>query len=158
MIRDWIIKNWAYSYDTKFLGNKGKHLRVVNTLIVLFCIAGLYNLLTVGFDIWQGLAFLPFLVIFFGGSKLFLGGKPEFDELDWEQKLQVLQKPYSPYIEGRESLLRELKIRYDLKYKGRENFIHAWRIILPFLVILLSCVIYWFFGFNEVGFTDQRFF
>jgi hypothetical protein len=156
-MRKWIIKHWAFSYDSKVFGLKGRHLRVVNTLIVLFCAAGLYNVLTVGFDVLQALAFLPFLVIFFGG-KLFLKQPVKFEELDWEQQLQVLQKPLSPYLEGREDIIMDLLERHTIKYGGKEKFVEAGRILFPFAVILISVIIYAIFGFNEAGFSDQRFF
>lgn len=158
-MRRWIIKHWAYSYDstTPLLG-AGRHLRVVNTCIVLLCMAGMYNLLTEGFDILQFLSLLPFVILYFGRSTLFLGGAPKFEELDWEQQLQVLQKPYSPYLEGRESLLKELTKKRDLKYKGGKKWVEAWRIIFPFAIIALSLLIYWLFGEADLSFPDRRFF
>lgn len=156
-MRKWIVRHWAYSYDSKFLfGMVGRHLRVVNTLMPLFCAAGLYNLLAPGFDVWQGLAFAPFLIIFFGGSKLFLGGAPKFEELDWEQQYQLLQKGQAP--KDKEDLHQVYAKRYEEKYLGDEKFVEALRGLFPILVMVLTVILYMIFGVAEVGFEDQRFF
>jgi hypothetical protein len=155
-MREWIIKNWSYSYDSVLFGIPLRHLRAVNTLIVLICAAGLYNLLTPGFDWVQGLVFLPFLVILLGGSKLFLRGRPRFYELDWEQKYQVLQRGETSV--DRKFLYSKLSKKYEKKYKGEEKFVEAFRSLFPALVILLTVIIYLIFGFVEEGFSSQRFF
>ena len=52
-MRQLLVKYLAMNYDSKMFGKTFRHLRVVNVLMPLFCLAGLYNLLTPGFDVWE---------------------------------------------------------------------------------------------------------
>lgn len=156
-MRDWIVKHMALSYDSKVFGTTFRHLRAVNVLMPLFVIAGLINLFTVGFGWGDALAFVPFLVGFIYVS-FFL--KVEYDELDWEQKLQYIPKAnylgMSPEVE--KETYKRLEARWIDKYKGREKFVEVWRFAFPLLCILLAVLIYAIFGSPEAGFYDQRFF
>ncbi len=159
-MRNWIIKYWAYQYDSKVFGKTFRHPRVVNTIMPLFCIAGLINLLVPGFSIFQALVFLPSFIIFFGGTKLFVG-QIDYYELDWEQKLQFLQKKIS---DGEKLSIEETKDydtfseRFDIIYNGNEKFVNKLRFFIPLIAILVSVIIYGIFGFTETGFGPERFF
>ena len=147
-MRDWMIKNWYFNWDSKIFGEKfgGVHLRVVNTLIVLICVAGLANLLIDGFGIGQALLFAPFFLVFFPTTRKWISGDYTYEDLDWEQKLQYLK-----FMEKRGEAIdqaeyKRLDAQFINKYRGNEKFVESWRIIFPFLVILITLVIYWFTG------------
>lgn len=142
-----MIKNWYFNWDSKVFGLKiGRHLRVVNTLIVLFCIAGLSNLWIDGFDVFQALLFLPFFLVFFPLTRMWITGSYIYEELDWEQKLQYLKKQEKAGKNIDEAEFERLEVMFIDKYMGDEKFVEAWRILFPFLVILATLVIYWFTG------------
>lgn len=145
------------NYDFKVFGKVMRGLRAVNVEIVLFCIAGIYNLLTLGFDVWQGLAFLPFLAIFFIHRLYFKFYPVTYDEMDWEQQYQFL-KNNKVSSKRRPNALWNLENRFLEKYHGDEKFVEAQRFFFPFAVILIALIFYAVFGFSEGGFNSSRFF
>src|SRR5690554_4424839 len=150
-----IVKYWLLSYDVKVFGVKYRSPRVVNTLTPLLVIGGLYNLFTLGFDIWQFLALVPFFAvgIYTAIRKI---DESDLPFLDWEQELQLMQKP--DWVKTKwnfnfpENYRKRLQDRHDIKYKGHEKFVHPWRFFLPFMWIAIACVLWGTWGFNEAGF------
>lgn len=156
-MRDWIIKHWALSYDSKVFGVTFRHLRVVNTLVPLLMLGGLYNVLTVGFDFWQALALVPFFAVGIYVSFIFKL-KPtveDYEKMDWEQVLQYSKLP-EHLVSTKERL--DLQKDWKVKYKGKEKFVEAWRFFSPTVWTIVGMIIFAIFGFHEAGFTDQRFF
>ncbi len=154
-MRNLLIKYLALNYDYKVLGKTRGHFRAVNPFIFLFCAAGLYNLLTIGFDWVQGLSFIPCIIVFLIWLKL---RKQTFDEgqLTWEQYFQQLSAlgARTPYDRDR---LKELKERMETTFNNPwAKTVNAYRFYFPWLVILLSCLIYGLCGFYEIGFEPMR--
>ena len=158
-MRKFIIKHWAYQYDSKVFGMKFRHPRVANTIVLLFCIAGLINLLIPAFTLLQALVLLPPFILFFGGSKLFVGDI-NYYELDSEQKLQYLQQKQmkEPLTESEIEDLNAFTTLHEVTYDGKEKFVHAKRFFIPLIIIAITLIIYGAFGFYEAGFAASRFF
>jgi len=156
-----MIKNWYFNWDSRVFGIKtgGAHLRVVNTLIVLICAAGLANLLIDGFGIFQALLFLPLFLVFFPTTRKLISGDWTYEELDWEQKLQYLKSMEKRGEVIDQSEYKRLNVQFINKYKGNEKFVESWRIIFPFLIILITLIIYWFTGEADADYDRySRFF
>lgn len=134
-----IIKHWLLSYDSKVFGKTFRHLRVVNTAMPLFLLAGLFNLFTEGFGIWDALVFVPFLLVFFAGKLI----DWDIKDLDWEQQYQL-------------ETTKPLHEKWIKKYGGAENFVEAWRFFFPIACILAALLIYWIFGVQEYEFDELR--
>lgn len=145
------------NYDFKVFGKVMRGLRAVNVEIVLFCLPGLYNVLTPGFDFIQALVFIPFLVVFFIWKLYFRTNTIDFEELDWEQQFQYLGSRNS-LTEREVLILKKLDAKFFRKYYSSSNFVEAHRFFFPLAVILISLIIYAILGFNEAGFEPSRFF
>ncbi len=158
-MRKFIIKHWAYQYDSKVFGKKFRHPRIANTIVLLLCIGGLINLLIPAFTIFQALVLLPPFILFFGGSKLFVGDI-DYYELDSEQKLQYLQQKQMKETLTTSEIedLNTFTTLHDVTYDGKEKFVNAKRFFFPLIIIAITLIIYGAFGFNEAGFVTQRFF
>lgn len=150
-MRNWYIKNMKYNWDSKVFGTSFRHLRAVNVLMPLFVIAGLVNLFTEGFPLIDALVFLPFLIGFF--VPFFVDAK--WEELDWEQKVQV--KPIK-LTEAQLQEQRVLEARWLNKYKGTDKYVNALRFFAPFIWIVAALIIFWIFGEADPAFPDERFF
>lgn len=156
-----MIKNWYFNWDSKIFGitTGGAHLRVVNTLIVLFCAAGLANLLIDGFDVFQAFLFLPFLIVFMPVTRQWLTGEWTYEDLDWEQQLQFLKKQMNSAQEVDLAEFQRLQTKFEEKYQVDEKFVESWRIIFPFLIILITLIIFGFTGEYDAAYDRySRFF
>ena len=152
-----LIKYIAYNYDYKVFGKTRAHLRVVNPLILFFCIAGLYNLLNPGFDFLQAIAFTPFIAVFVIWLN-FRNQKFEEYKLTWEQYFQQLSSlgASNAYERARLSSLRQ---RMNIKFENTSaKTVEFGRFIFPWAVIAISFLLYAIFGFDEAGFSTERFF
>jgi len=158
-MKEYINKYWMLSYDTKVFGSHFRGLRVLNTLTYLLCVGGLYNLFALGFDIWQGLSLVPFVAVAVYTGRYVITSK-DLPYLDWEQELQLAQKP--EYAKKKWDFVipkykeKELLDIHNKKYKGPEKFVHPWRFFFAFLVIIITCIIWGIWGFNEPGFPELR--
>lgn len=155
-MRKLLVKYLAMNYDSKLFGRTFRHLRVVNVLTPYLCIAGLYNLLTPGFSLMQVLMFLPFIITFLMWQLYFKANVVRVDEMDWEQKYQYLSSDSITQWDFHQ--LKPLKKKWVTKYKGSKKFVEAKRFLLPWVVIIITLIIYAIFGFNEAGFEPSRFF
>lgn len=156
-MKNWMIRHWMFSYDSKVFGKVWRHYRVINTLVPLFLFAGLVNLFTEGFGFWDKVVFVPFFLLFFG-KFLFSSEKVPFHALDWEQRRQCLGRKKAAGKNYNESLFMALNVRWHEKYQGKEWFVESWRFFFPLACIVLALLIYWIFGSPEEGFYEQRFF
>jgi hypothetical protein len=153
-VRQFLIKHLAFNYDYKAFGKTRAFLRVINPAVLLFCIAGLFNVLTRGFSIWQALSFLPFIAVLLIWRFYFIAHPPLLSELTWEQKFQRL-KTKRRHIDERKKFER-VKELWAKKYLGPEKFLEIKRAVFSFAVILISLAIYLMFGFYEAGFESLR--
>ena len=155
-MRKWIINKMGLSYTSKIFGwNFKKHLRVVNILIPLLVIGGLWNVLTEGFTLIDALMLVPFFAVAIYVSFIFKIKDSDYELLDWEQKVQYTKIPdYLVNTKERKELMK----RWKEKFEGSEKFVEAWRFFFPLICILAALVIYWIFGSPEAGFPDRRFF
>ena len=154
-MRKWIINKMGLSYDSKIFGQGFKHLRVVNTLVFLIVIGGLWNVFTEGFTLMDGVILIPFFAVAIYVSFIFKIKDSDYELLDWEQKLQYSKIP--DYIVNSKERL-DLAKRWEEKYEGSEKNVEVWRFLFPLFYILAALVIYWIFGSPEAGFPDRRFF
>ncbi len=153
-MKNWMIKNWLFNYDTKVFGTTFRHLRVVNTLMPLFVFAGVINLLTEGLTLIDIILFIPFFAIFFGRSWLI--GDWNINDLDWEQKFQYYQSTPDNMLPSNLEDLKELKQLWVAKYKGSEKFVEAFRFFLPLICMVGALLIIWLFGSSDNSFPDLR--
>lgn len=157
-MRKLMIKYLAMNYDYKVFGRVTRSLRAVSVEIVLFCIAGLYNVLTPGFDWLQAASFIPFLAVFFIWQLYFKENKIGFEEMDWEQQYQYLQRK-DKLSKWDKVQFENLENRFNATYNdGGQKFINSHRFFFSFFIIAISFFIYKFFGFYEAGFGALRFF
>ena len=155
-MKNLLIKYIALQYDYRLFGKTRAHLRVVNPFVLFFCIAGLYNLLTPGFDLVQVAVFIPAILILVAWFN-FRKKKFSEEQLTWEQYFQQLCIEASNQYELKK--LNELeKVMRDTFERTRAKNVEAMRFWFPWIIILITLIIWGLKGFREAGFDVERFF
>lgn len=157
-MKEWIVKNFSHSWDSKVFGTKFRHLRAVNITMPVFCICialiltleDLYGVLYLN-PFASFLILTPFwLCVYLGfpllGMGYFRKNPSRFEDLDWEQKWQHLNLPFylkkKEIIKDTEILYQELETKYIAKYGGPEKFVEAWRFFKP-LAFMFGLMVYY---------------